>query len=332
MAPDALAQVLRPLAEMFPAERYADLLVGLRPSDDAAVYRLTDELALIATVDFITPVVDDAYEFGAVAAANALSDVYAMGGEVALALNVCCFPECLGATMIAEILRGGAEKVAEAGGVLVGGHTVEDQEPKYGLVALGFVHPTRILTKSGARPGDVLILTKRLGVGIITTAFKADQARPEHIAAAVDSMRRLNRGASERVQAAGAHACTDVTGFGLLGHACEVAERSGVRLRFDARRIPWLAGAQESAEQWLFPAGTARNRSAYAGQVHFADGIAEETQQLLFTPETSGGLIASVPPERADGLVAAFREAGEEVWVVGEVQAGGGLPWIEVGP
>ena len=332
MAPDALAQVLRPLAEMFPAERYADLLVGLWPSDDAAVYRLGEDRALIATVDFITPVVDDPYQFGAVAAANALSDVYAMGGQVVLALNVCCFSECLGVETIGEILRGGAEKVAEAGGVLVGGHTIADEEPKYGLVALGFVHPARVLTKGGARPGDVLILTKRLGVGIITTAAKADQVRPEHIAAAVDSMQRLNRGASQQVQAAGAHACTDVTGFALLGHACEIAEKSGVRLQFDARRIPWLAGAQESAEQWLFPAGTARNRTAYAGQVRFAAGIAEETQQLLFTPETSGGLIAAIPPDRVDGLVAAFRAAGADVGGVGEVQSGGGLPWIEVGP
>jgi selenium donor protein len=197
MAPDALAQVLRPLEGMFPAQRFPQVLVGLGPSDDAAVYKITDELALIATLDFFTPVVDDPYQYGAIAATNAFSDIYAMGGRVALALNICCLSECLPLEVIAEILRGGADKIVEAGGVLVGGHSIDDQEPKYGLVALGFAHPDRVLTTAGAQPGDTLVLTKPLGVGIITTAFKADQTRPEHFDASVQSMLKLNRTAAE---------------------------------------------------------------------------------------------------------------------------------------
>jgi selenide, water dikinase len=317
---------------MFPASRYPELLAGLVLRDDAAVYRLSDEQALIATLDFITPVVDDPYAFGAVAAANSLSDVYAMGGRPVLALNICCFPECLPVEAVGEILRGGAEKIAEAGAVLVGGHTVEDNEPKYGLVALGFVHPARVLAKGGARPGDALVLTKPLGVGILTTAFKADEARPEHIAGALASMTRLNKLAAEQFAAAGAHACTDVTGFALLGHACEIAERSGVCLRLHVSRIPFLPGAQECADQWLFPAGTGRNKAAYETRVRFAAGIAEEIQQLLYTPETSGGLIAAIAPERVDGLVAALRASGEIPYIIGEVLPADPAVLIEVVP
>lgn len=331
MAPDALAQVLRPLEAMFPAERFPQLLVGLGPlSDDAAVYKLTDELALIATLDFFTPIVDDPYQFGAIAATNALSNVYAMGGQVVLALNISCLSECLPPEIIAEILRGGADKVAEAGGVLVGGHSVDDKEPKYGLVALGFVHPDRVLTKAGAQPGDALVLTKPLGVGIVTTALKGDQARPEHVEASVASMLKLNRTAAELLQAAGAHACTDVTGFALIGHACEMAERSGVQLRMHAGRIPFVPGAEQYADMWLFPAGTARNQQCYSERVRFAPGVAEETQQLLYTPETSGGLLAAVPADRLGDLQAGFAEVKEPLWVVGEVLAAEGEQLIEV--
>ena len=311
---------------MFPAERFPRLLVGLGSlCDDAAVYKITDELALIATLDFFTPVVDDPYQYGAIAAANALSDVYAMGGQVALALNISCLSECLPPEIIAEILRGGADKVAEAGGVIAGGHSVDDKEPKYGLVALGFVHPDRVLTKAGARPGDALVLTKPLGVGIITTALKGDQAKPKHVDAAVESMLKLNRAAAELLQAGGCRACTDVTGFALLGHSYEMAERSKVQLRIHADKLPFLPGAEQYADQWLFPAGTAHNQNAYRDHVRFAPGVTEELQQLLYTPETSGGLLAAVAPDRLDELTARFAQADEPLWIIGEVRAGDGV-------
>ena len=319
MAPEALAQVLRPLAEMFDANRFPQLLVGLGVSDDAAVYRVTDQIALIATLDFFPPIVDDPYQYGAVAAANALSDIYAMGGELVIALNICCLSECLPTEIISEILRGGAEKVREAGGVLVGGHSVDDKEPKYGLAAIGFVHPDRVLTKGGARPGDALVITKPLGVGMISTAFKADQAQPEHMNGAIESMLTLNRTASRLLQAHGARACTDVTGFALLGHGAELAEKSGVRLRIHADRVPFLPGATEYADQWLFPAGTARNKAGFHKRIRVADGVMEELEQLLYTPETSGGLIAAIPPDRLDSLKTAFDTARQPLWVIGEV-------------
>ena len=219
MGPESLAQVLRPLGGMFPANEYPDLLVGLEVSDDAAVYRVSDEQAIILTVDFFAPVVDDPYDYGAIAAANAMSDVYAMGGEVILALNVCGFPIDLPAEMVSEVLRGGAEKVAEAGGALAGGHTVIDKEPKYGLAVMGFVHPDHVATKAGAKAGDVLILTKSLGVGIIAAALKREIARPDHVRAAVEVMKTLNRKAARLMQQVGIDAVTDITGFALLGHA-----------------------------------------------------------------------------------------------------------------
>jgi selenide,water dikinase len=299
--------------------------VGLAVSDDAAVYRLSDEVAVIQTLDFFTPVVDDPYDYGAIAAANAMSDVYAMGGEVVLALNISAFPSDLPLDVISEILRGGAEKVAEAGGILAGGHTLDDEEPKYGLSVMGIVHPERVWTKAAARPGDVLVLTKPLGVGIITTVLKRDVAAPGHIAAAVESMKKLNREAAQIMQQVGVHAVTDVTGFALLGHGYEMAERSGARLRFDLGRIPFLQGAREYADMWLFPGGTCDNERAYEHAVTFAPMIEEEMRQLLYTPETSGGLLAAVPPERLEALIARFREAGHPCWVIGEVLVGEGI-------
>ena len=324
MGPETLAQVLRPLKGLFPPAAHPNLVVGLDISDDAAVYRITDDVAVILTLDFFTPVVDDPYDFGAIAAANALSDVYAMGGQVAAALNICGFPPTLPLEITSEILRGGAEKVAESGGALAGGHTIEDKEPKYGLSVMGLVHPDRILTKGGARPGDILILTKPLGVGIITTAFKADATDPAHVRAAVDSMKRLNRDAAQLIQEAGVHACTDITGFALLGHACEMAERSNACLRFHADCLPFVEGARKYADLWLFPGGTCNNERAYSHAVRFAPGIPEELRQLLFTPETSGGLLAPVPPDRVGELLARFAEMGHPCWVVGEVVEGEG--------
>jgi len=325
MAPEALAHVLRPLQGLFRAERFPALLVGLQESDDAAVYKVTDDVAVIQTLDFFTPVVDDPYDYGAIAAANAMSDVYAMGGEVALALNICGFPPTLPEEIITEILQGGAEKVLEAGGALAGGHTVDDDEPKYGLAVMGLVHPNRILTKGGAQPDDLLALTKPLGVGIITTAAKGDAADPAHLPPAVASMKRLNRDAARLAQQVGVHACTDITGFSLLGHGYEMAERSGARLRFSLDRLPFLDGAVRYADEWLFPAGTCRNETCFGRHVDFAVDISAEMRQLLFTPETSGGLLLAVAPEKADTLTAAFTGAGQPLWIVGEVTTGRGI-------
>jgi selenide,water dikinase len=325
MGPETLAQVLRPLREMFRPGDFPDLLVGLEVSDDAAVYRINDEVAIIQTLDFFTPVVDDPYQYGAIAAVNAMSDVYAMGGEMVLALNIAAFPPDLPIEVTQAILKGGADKVAEAGAVLAGGHTIDDKEPKYGLAAMGIIHPDRILTKAGARPGDTLVLTKALGVGIITTALKGEVAEPEHVEAAVKSMLRLNRGAARIIQQAGVKGCTDITGFALLGHGQEMAEKSGVRLHFHLSDLPFLPGALRYADESLFPGGACRNEDAYGPHVTFDPAIPAEIRTLLFTPETSGGLLVAVPHDRMDELRARFRQAGEPFWVVGEVLEGEGI-------
>ena len=317
--------MLRPLENMFHADRYPNLLIGLGVSDDAAVYKISDEVAVIQTLDFFTPVVDDAYDYGAIAAANAMSDVYAMGGEVVLALNICGFPPDLPPDVISEILRGGAEKIAEAGGALAGGHTVDAKEPTYGLSVMGLVHPDRVLTKGGARPSDLLVLTKPLGVGIITTALKGEMADPAHVAGAVESMKQLNRQAARLVQQVGVRACTDVTGFALLGHAYEMAERSDARFRFHFARLPFLDGARQYAEDNLFPGGSCNNRDAYTHVVDFAPHVSEEMRLLLFTPETSGGLLVAVPREKLGTLTALFAAEGHPCWVVGEVIEGEGI-------
>jgi selenide,water dikinase len=322
MGPEALAQVVRPIAEIFRPEDYPDLLVGLETGDDAAIYRLSDELALIFTTDFFTPVVDDPYEFGGVAAANAMSDVYAMGGEVVLALNVCGFPQDMPTEIVAEILRGGAEKVAEAGGVIAGGHTLEDEEPKYGLAVMGFVHPQEIATKVGARPGDVLFLTKPLGVGIITTAAKGGVAQEAHLRSAVEQMLTLSRRPAQLMKQVDVHAVTDITGFALLGHAYEVAELSEVGIRFNFDELPFLEGATEYANDWLFPGRASCNKDAYEAHVLFAEGISDELQMLLFTSETSGGLLISVARDDADRLADLFSSEGQQYWIVGEVVEG----------
>ncbi len=325
MGPETLAQVLRPLRNLFPAKDYPNMLVGLEVSDDAAVYKISDEVAVIQTIDFFTPVVDDAYDYGAIAAANAMSDIYAMGGEVTLALNICGFPPDLPAEIISEILRGGADKVLEAGGVLAGGHTVDDKEPKYGLAVMGLIHPDQILTKGGARAGDLLILSKRLGTGIITTAAKGEVADPAHLAAAVEGMKTLNRQAAQIIRQVEVHACTDITGFGLLGHGCEMAEKSGTRLHFRLSHIPFLDGAVRYAEEWLFPGGACRNQQCYEKNVEFAPAVPLEMRQLLYTPETSGGLLVAVPPDSAEKLAALFAGAGQPCHIIGVATEGQGI-------
>jgi selenide,water dikinase len=315
------------LRETFHEENYPNLLVGLASPDDAAVYQISDDQALIFTTDFFTPVVDDPYTYGAVAAANAMSDVYAMGGQVVLALSIAAFPPKMPPPILGQILRGAAEKVAEAGGVIAGGHTIDDEEPKFGLAVMGTVHPTRVGRKGGARPGDLLLLTKPLGVGIITTAAKGDAADPAHLEAATRAMLQLNRRAAELAQQVGFHAITDITGFALLGHGYEMADHSGVRLRFHLDRLPFLPGAVDYAGQWLFPAGTCNNERSFGEHVTFHD-VDDEMQQLLYTPETSGGLLVALPPAQAARLEDLCRQAGQPVWRIGQVVEGHGIEVI----
>jgi len=269
-------------------------------------------------------VVDDPYTYGAVAAANAMSDVYAMGGKVLLALSIAAFPPQLPAEAVSEILRGAADKVAEAGGVIAGGHTIDDKEPKFGLAVVGSVHPGRVVRKGGARPGDVLLLTKPLGSGLITTAAKGDAADPADLQAAIESMLRLNRRAAELAQQVDLHAMTDVTGFSLLGHGCEMAEQSQASLHFRVDSLPFLPGVSRYAGEWLFPGGTFNNQRAYGAQV-VLHGPGDEMKALLFTPETSGGLLMALPPAEAEQLEGLLRAAGEPVWRVGDVVEGAGL-------
>ncbi len=316
---------MRPLKEIFAGSGDERLLVGLESPDDAAVYRINAETAVILTTDFFTPIVDDPYDYGAIAAANAMSDVYAMGGEVVLALNIAAFPIHLPADIVGEIIRGGAEKVREAGGIIAGGHTVDAPEPKYGLAVMGLVHPDKVATKGQAKPGDLLILTKPLGVGLVTTAFKADMAEPRSLEEAVAWMSRLNRDAARAMTAGVYHTATDITGFGLLGHSWEIAERSGVRLRLHFEALPFVYGAKALAEAWLFPGGTNTNEAAYHPYLKFEAKIPLEMQMLLFTPETSGGLLMALPPEEVDNFRSRCAELEQSAWVIGEVLAGTGV-------
>jgi selenide,water dikinase len=320
---------LRPVKDIFDPGSYPDLLVGLTDPDDAAVWRLDDERALVVTTDFFTPVVDDPYDYGAIAAANALSDVYAMGGQPFLALNVAALPPDLPAELLGEILRGGAEKARQAGVVIAGGHTVQDKEPKYGLIVVGFVQPQRMITKGGARPGDVLVLSKPLGFGVTTTALKRDQAEAADVAEVVDWMKRLNKTASELAVEAGVRGGTDVTGYSLLGHGWEMAEASQVGLRFLLDQIPFTSAARRYAQAWTFPGGTADNRLYYQQHVRFAAGIDEATQMLLFDAQTSGGLLLSVHPEKLEGMLARAAEVDQPLWVVGEVVEGDDIEVIQ---
>jgi len=311
--------VLRPLQDLFRPVDYPDLLVGLGAPDDAAVYRLDEARALIVTTDFFTPIVDDPYQYGAIAAANALSDVYAMGGRPLLALNIAALPPTLPPEMIAQIMVGLAEKVREAGAVIAGGHTIQDKEPKVGLAVVGLASPDRLLTKGGARPGDWLILTKPLGTGCITTAAKSDQARPDDLVEAAAWMMRLNRDAAEVAEGVGACAATDITGFGLLGHATELAEASGVTLHLDAAQMPLLPGAEQYATAWIFPGGSAANREAYQRGVRVVGDLAEHRLMLLFDAQTSGGLLIALPPDQREAF--AVQMAGRQApwWDVGQV-------------
>ncbi len=325
MAPGDLQEVLaalkRPPGEGRDVER--NLLVGLGAADDAAVYRVNDDVAIVSTVDFFPPVVDDAYTWGAVAAVNAMSDVYAMGGEVMFALAVAGFPQDFDRALIAEVFRGAADKVAEAGGMIAGGHTVVDPEPKYGLAVTGRVHPARVLIKGGLRAGDRLFLSKPLGTGVVTTAAKAEKAAPEVLDAAVRSMMRLNRTAARVARDLGATGATDITGFGLLGHAGEMIGASGAGVAITMSRLPVIAGARALAEAGHWSGGMKRNRryldTIFGARVQIDPAVPAVLASLATEAETSGGLLFSIAAERADEVLPAFKAAGEECWEIGSV-------------
>jgi selenide,water dikinase len=324
MAPGDLQEVLAVL-RLQEGAASRDLLVGLGRADDAAVYRIAPDVAIVQTVDFFPPVVDDPYTWGAIAAVNAMSDVYAMGGEVIFALAVAGFPRDMPKGIVADVFRGGHAKVQEAGGVIAGGHTVVDAEPKYGLCVTGRVHPDRILIKGGLRAGDRLFLSKPLGTGVITTAAKAGVASTEVLAAAVQSMLRLNRAASRVALEVGATGATDITGYGLLGHTGEMVEASGTGVRISAARLPVLPGAVELAAQGHLSGGMKRNRrhleSVFGARLQIGSGVAPALVPLLFEAETSGGLLFSVSPDQASAVIPKMAAAGEECWQIGEVVA-----------
>lgn len=314
--------MLRPIKTIFDPADYPDLLVGLGDPDDAAVWRLENGNGLVVTTDFFTPVVDDGYDYGAIAAANALSDVYAMGGRPFLALNIAALPPDLPPEINAAILRGGADIARQAGVVIAGGHTIQDKEPKYGLIVVGMVDPARMLTKSGARPGDVLALTKPLGFGTTTTALKRQVADAADVAEVVSWMKRLNKTASELAQEFGLHGGTDITGFSLLGHAWEMAEASGAGLRLHYKHIPFTKSARLYAEEFIFPGGASDNRLFYQEHVAFDAALDEPARMLLFDPQTSGGLLLAVPAQKLPAFLARAAELDQPVWPVGEVIEG----------
>lgn len=321
--------MLQPLTGIFKTEDYPNLLVGLAQPDDAAVWRIDDDRALVSTMDFFPPVVDDPYHFGAIAAANALSDVYAMGGEPLFAINLVAFPDGLGLDILTEILRGGAEKVREAGAVVTGGHTVTDKEPKYGLSVTGIVNPAHLMTKGGATVGDALILTKPLGVGVLTTAGKRGLTTSAEMDTAIASMSRLNRTAARIAREFGVRAATDITGYSLLGHAHEMAHLGQVAFRLRYGALEWLLGAHRLAQDGVFPGGMGRNRDFYARWVRFEGRLALHEQALMFDPQTSGGLLLAISADRAAALHDALRMAGEPAVTMGHVVEGAGELFVE---
>jgi selenide, water dikinase len=311
---------------------HPDLLVGISTGDDAGVFRLRDDLAIVSTVDFFTPVVDDPYTYGQISAANALSDVYAMGGRPVSALNIVCWPQTgLPGELLAEVLRGGAERAREAGVVVVGGHSVADEEVKFGMAVTGVIDPRRIVRNVGARVGDALLLTKALGTGVLMTAFKRDALNPEHYTSAVNTMLQLNAGAARIMLNHEVHAATDVTGFGLMGHALKMAEGSNVTMVFEESDLPLLQGALEQVRAGMIPGGGTRNREYYAPHVKISDEVSEEMVALAFDPQTSGGLLISVPESQSVAMLAELHKAGcPDAAIVGRVDPRGDLP-LELG-
>jgi len=314
IGPETLSKILDKLPKM----ESEKLIVGIETSDDAAVYKLNEDTAIIQTLDFFTPMVDDPYIFGQIAAANSLSDVYAMGGKPLVALNIVCFPNCLPIEILGEILRGGADKVLEAGAVVVGGHTVEDNEPKYGLSVTGSVHPNKVLKNCGCEVGDVLILTKPIGTGIISTAFKGEIASKAAYEEAVKIMTTLNKYAGEIITDYEITACTDITGFGLMGHGYEMAYGSEVTLKLYSDKIPYIKEAKEYAEMGLVPEGAYRNRNYIDGKYELKN-VPEWLSDILFDPQTSGGLLVTCKKEESIRMMQKLNELELKPAVIGEV-------------
>lgn len=313
------AGTLAQLLEGIRVHEDPNLLVGFDRSDDASVYRISEDLALVQTVDFFPPIADDPYLFGQIAAANALSDVYAMGGEPRLCLNIMAVPKDMPPEAVHDLLRGGYDKVYEAGALITGGHSILDDEPKYGLAVTGFVHPERMLTNSGARPGDALLFTKPLGLGVLTTAAKADLAPAGAMERAYGLMTALNKAARDTMVQYRVHACTDVTGFGLLGHGLEMAQGSGVELEIDTEAVDFIPEAAELAKMGILPEGMYRNRAFAEGSVD-PGGVELWRQDLLYDPQTSGGLLMAVDPEDAEALYQALKPAVPSAQRVGAVR------------
>ena len=299
-----------------------NLLIGFDSADDAAVYKVSDDIGVIQTVDFFPPMVEDPYTFGKIAATNALSDVYAMGGEVKTAMNIVCFPQSWDINMLGEILRGGSEKVIEAGGVLVGGHSINDVDVKYGLSVMGVVHPDKIYANNGGHPGDKLIITKRLGVGIISTAYRVGEATKEAMDAAIESMTSLNKYAAECCKKYDIHGCTDITGFGILGHLHEMVDGK-LSCRVYADQLPVFPEALEYADEFLLTAVAQQNRNHVGRHVQFDEDISFAMQEVMFDPQSSGGLLIVLPADQADSLLADIQALGVPSAIVGEMMEPG---------
>lgn len=309
--------------------RHPDLLVGFNKADDAGVFRISDDTALVQTVDFFPPIVDDPYEFGRIAAANALSDIYAMGGRPVTALNIVAFPDgTMPPSVLGEVLRGGVEKVEEAGAVIVGGHSVKDKELKYGLAVTGLVDPRRVVTNSGAQPGDVLYLTKPLGTGLITTAIKRNAVEAQLARLVTAQMGQLNRPAAEAMIAAGVRAATDVTGYGLLGHAFEMADGSAVTIRIYAERLPLMPEVLRLAEEKMVPGGANANREYLESRVAMSASVDRNVEVVLYDPQTSGGLLIAVPRDRVELFEQELKKRKAFGQAIGEVEKEADTPLI----
>lgn len=314
MDPSTLSQVLRHL----PKINHPSLLIGSDTCDDAAVYKLDEQTALVQTVDFFTPIVDDPYQFGQIAASNALSDIYAMGAKPLLALNIVCFPTCLDPNILAEILKGGFDTVQKAGAIIAGGHTVQDEEPKYGLAVTGLIHPEQIVSNGKAQIGDFLVLTKPLGTGIINTAIKAEMVSQEAKEAALKNMIALNKEASEAMLKANAKSCTDITGFGLIGHSVEMAKASNLTFKIDSNKIPLLPDVKELCFMGLIPAGSYNNKEHYQNQIDYKN-ITPEMISILNDPQTSGGLLIAIKKENLEILMKEMKIKKVPATIIGEV-------------
>jgi selenide,water dikinase len=320
-----LTQILAPTQGIFDPANYPNLLVGLESPDDAAVWKIDDKRGLVLTTDFFTPIVDIPYDYGRIAATNAISDIYAMGGTPFMALNIAALPPDLDPIILQQIMLGGAEAAQAAGVVIAGGHTVRDAEPKYGLAVVGFVDLDRMFTKGGARPGDRLVLTKPIGFGTVTTALKRGKAEAEDVAVVTRWMTRLNRDASLLAREFHLHAVTDVTGYSLLGHSSEMTLASGLAYQLEFDKIPFLADALPYARQNIFPGGANDNREFYGSRVTFEKSLEDWQQSMLFDPQTSGGLLMAVPADKIDPFLARANEMHQPAWVIGSVTKGQGV-------